>query len=76
MLGRIVHSTVEASEAFSAAAFAAEASAVTLLRAFAKASADWKRCAGSFAMDIRMISFNAGGSPGCSSIGGFGSSLT
>jgi hypothetical protein len=76
MLGRIAHSAVDASEASSAAAFAAEAAALTLLRAFAKASADWKRCPGSFEMDIRMISFNVGGSPGCSSTGGFGSSLT
>src|SRR5450631_3140614 len=48
----------------------------TLLKAFRNASADWKRCAGSLAMAIRIISFSAGGSPGCSSTGGFGASFT
>src|ERR1700733_7157650 len=44
----------------------------TLLSALRKASAVWKRCAGSLAIDIMMISFIAAGSPGCRSTGGFG----
>ena len=37
-----------------------------------KPSADWKRFAGSLAIDIRMISFSAAGSRGSTSIGGTG----
>ena len=48
----------------------------TLLKALRKASAVWKRSAGSLAIDIRIISFSAAGRPGCNSTGGFGASLT
>ena len=48
----------------------------TELRALRKASAVWKRSAGSLAIAIRMISFNAGGSPGWRSTGGLGASFT
>jgi hypothetical protein len=44
----------------------------TVVKALAKASAAWKRLAGSLAIAMRIISFNAAGSPGFSSSGGLG----
>ena len=72
--GVCIDVTVEASSA------ACETTGVavtgTLLNALRKASAVWKRSAGSLAIDIRIISFSAAGNPGCNSTGGFGASLT
>src|SRR5450432_2409279 len=42
--------------------------------AWRKSSADWKRSGGSLAMECRMIPFSCGGSPGRTSLGGFGRS--
>lgn len=47
----------------------------TVVRALANASAVWKRFAGSFAIAMRIISFNAAGRPGLSSRGGLGAWL-
>ena len=55
---------------------AAPARGWTVARALRIASADWKRCAGSLAIDMRMISLSTTGSPGWSSSGGLGFSLT
>jgi hypothetical protein len=55
---------------------AAPASGCTVARALRIASADWKRWAGSLAMDMRMISLSTAGRPGWSSTGGLGFSLT
>ena len=44
----------------------------TVVKALAKASAVWKRFAGSLAIAMRMISFSAAGSSGFSSRGGVG----
>jgi hypothetical protein len=47
----------------------------TVVKALANASAVWKRFAASLAIAMRMISFNAAGSPGFSSRGGLGAWL-
>jgi hypothetical protein len=51
-------------------------SAFTVLKALRMASAVWKRCAGSLAIDMRIISFSTAGNPGWSSTGGLGFSFT
>ena len=72
--GACMEVTVDASSA--ACETTGEAVTGTLLRALRKASAVWKRSAGSLAIDIRIISFNVAGSPGWSSTGGLGASFT
>ncbi len=43
-----------------------------LTSAVRNAVADWNRAAGSFAIAVRMISLNSGGTPGMASMGGMG----
>src|ERR1700693_3010942 len=72
--GGFIESTAVAVDAAREAAYAAVTG--TLLKALRKASAVWKRCDGSLAIAIRIISFSSAGRPGCNSAGGLGVSLT